>query len=139
MLSVISLTKNPIIEIGKAVIRVQSAGVQDDLGGLFNFWPDTTVPKAISTGLWGLRHLRYIREYCKALYISLWLSGELNRYLPNIGQQAEDMFSQLVKEMAAQEGISEQLKAENQMEWVDHMNNIQDRAKEIVCTELITG
>ncbi len=99
--------------------------------------PDLTVPKAISIGLWGQRHLRYIREYRKALYTSLWLSGELNRYLSNIGQQAEDMFSQLVKEMAAQEGISEQLKAENLMEWVGHMNNVLNRAIELVNSRLI--
>ncbi len=99
--------------------------------------PDLTVPKAISIGLWGQRHLQYIREYRKALYTSLWLSGELNRYLSNIGQQAEDMFSQLVKEMAAQEGISEQLKAENLMEWVGHMNNVLNRAIELVNSRLI--
>ena len=88
-------------------------------------------------GLWGQRHLRYIREYRKALYSSLQLSGKLNGYLADIDRQAEEMFSRLVKQMAEHEGITEKLKAESQMEWVQKMNNIQNRATEIINYELI--
>ena len=101
------------------------------------FLPNLTVPKSVSVGVWGQRHLRHIREYHKALYIGLQLSDELDSYLANIDQQAEDMFSQLVKQMAEQEGIAEQFKTEWQMEWVGLMNNIRERAIEIVNTELI--
>ncbi len=88
-------------------------------------------------GLWGQRHLRYIREYRKALYNSLQLSGKLNSYLADIDQQAEAMFSQLVEQIAQRQGITEQLKASNQMAWVDKMNNIRASAAEIVNTEII--
>ena len=88
-------------------------------------------------GLWGRRHLRCIREYRKDLYTSLQLSGELNSYLSDIDQQAEEMFSRLVKQMAEYEGVTEKLKAANQMEWVQKMNNIQNKAAEIVNFELI--
>ena len=69
--------------------------------------------------------------------MNLLTSGKLNSYLADIGEQAEDMFSRLVKEMVAHEGVTEQLKAENQMEWVGRMNNIHNRATELVTAELI--
>lgn len=87
--------------------------------------------------LWGQRHLRYIREYRKALYNSLQLSGKLNSYLVDIDQQTEAMFSQLVEQMAQRQGITEQLKASDQMAWVGKMNNIQASATEIVNAEII--
>ena len=88
-------------------------------------------------GIWGQRHLRYIRQYKKSLYLDLFMSGTLNAYLADINAQAEDSFSRLVKETAAQEGVKEKLKAENQMAWVQRMNNIRGRAMEIVNRELI--
>ena len=88
-------------------------------------------------GVWGQRHLRYIRQYKKSLYLDLFMSGTLNAYLADINAQAEDSFSRLVKETAAQEGVTEKLKAENQMAWVQRMNNIRGRATEIVNRELI--
>ena len=88
-------------------------------------------------GVWGRRHLRYIRQYKKSLYLDLFTSGKLNAYLDDIDAHAEDSFSRLVKEMAAQEGVTEKLKAENQMAWVQRMNNIRERATEIVNRELI--
>lgn len=90
-----------------------------------------------SIGLWGQRHLRYIREYRKALYTGLQLSGKLNSYLADIDKQAEEMFSRLVEQMVKRERVAEQLKAEDQMKWVGLMNNIADRAREIVNSELI--
>lgn len=88
-------------------------------------------------GLWGQRHLRYIIQYRKVLYTNLLTSGKLNGYLSDLDKQAEDMFSRLVKQMAECEGVTEQLKAVNQMEWVARMNNIRSRAKEVINNELI--
>ena len=88
-------------------------------------------------GIWGQRHLRYIRQHRKVLYTNLLTSGKLNSYLADIDQQAEEMFSRLIKQMAEREGVTEALKAENQMEWVGRMNNIRSRATEIVTNDLI--
>lgn len=88
-------------------------------------------------GIWGQRHLRYIKQECKALYTELLTSGRLNAYLANINEQAENMFFELVKQMTAQEGITEKLKAQDQMLWVQRMNNIRAKAMEIVNHELI--
>ena len=88
-------------------------------------------------GVWGQRHLNYLRENKRVLLPSLQLSGKLNSYLADIDKQAEEMCSRLVKQMAEREGITEQLKAENQMEWIRQMNNIRIRANEIVLRELI--
>ena len=88
-------------------------------------------------GVWGQRHLRYIKQHRKVLYFNLLTSGKLNRYLADIDKQAEDMLSRLVKQMAECEGVTEQLKADNQMEWVDRMNNIRSRATEIVNHDII--
>ena len=88
-------------------------------------------------GIWGQRHLRYIKQNRKVLYLNLLTSGKLNGYLVEIDQQAEDMFFRLVKQMAEREGVSETLKAENQMEWVQRINSIRNRAIEIVNTGII--
>ena len=88
-------------------------------------------------GVWGQRHLRYINQNRKGLYFNLLTSGKLNGYLADLDKQAEDMFSRLVKQMAEREGVTEQLKADNQMEWVAQMNNIRSRATEIVNHDII--
>ena len=88
-------------------------------------------------GVWGQRYLRYLKQHRKALYTNLLTSGKLNSYLADIDEQAEGMFSRLVKQMAEREGVTEQLKVENQMEWVGRMNNIRNRAMEIVNEEII--
>lgn len=88
-------------------------------------------------GLWGRRHLRYIREHRKALYTSLQLSGKLNSYLADIDQQTEAMLSRLVEQMARRQGVTEQLKANDQMAWVGKMNNIRASAIVIVDREII--
>ena len=90
-----------------------------------------------SVGKWAQRHLQYIKQHKKNLYFDLFVSGRLNGYLAQIEAQAEDMFFRVVKEMAAREGVTEALKAEDQMRWVGLMNNIQNRAREIVNRELI--
>ena len=88
-------------------------------------------------GIWGKRHVRYLKQYHKVRYFNLLTSGELNCYLTDIDEQAEDMFFRLVKQMAEREGVTEQLKAQNQMEWVGRMNNIRNIAAEIINHELI--
>lgn len=101
--------------------------------------PDLKLPEEEQQpiGVWGQRHTRYLKEQCQATYATLLTSGKLNSYLADIDRQAEELFSRLVKQMAAMEGVTEQLKAGNQMEWVGRMNNIRNRAMEIVNTELI--
>ena len=88
-------------------------------------------------GVWGQRHLRYIKQNRKALYLNLLTRGKLNGYLADLDKQAEEMFSRLVKQMAEREGVTEKLKADNQMEWVARMNNIRSRATEIVIHDII--
>ena len=90
-----------------------------------------------AVGVWGQRHLNYIRQHKKSLYLDLYMSGRLNAYLAEINAQAEDTFSRLVKETAAREGVTEQMKAEDQMRWVGMMNNIRNSAAEIVNRDLI--
>ena len=88
-------------------------------------------------GIWGQRHLRYIKEYKRAFYTKLLTSCKLNSYLADINEQAEEMFSRLVKQLAEKENVTEKLKAEDQMIWVQKMNNIRSRVMEIVDTEVI--
>ena len=101
--------------------------------------PDLKLPEEEQQpiGVWGQRHRRYLKEHHRATYATLLTSGKLNGYLADIDRQAEEMFSRLVKQLAEKEGVTEQLKADNQMEWVDRMNNIRSRAMEIVNSELI--
>ena len=88
-------------------------------------------------GIWGQRHLRYIKEYKRAFYTKLLTSCKLNSYLADINEQAEEMFSRLVKQLAEKENVTEKLKAEDQRIWVQKMNNIRSRVMEIVDTEVI--
>ena len=99
--------------------------------------PNLAVPESVPVGVWGQRRRQYLRKHRKALYNTLLLSGKLDSHLADTNQQAEDMFSQLVEQMAKQEDITEQLKVENQMEWVGRMNNIRNRAIELINSELI--
>ena len=88
-------------------------------------------------GAWGQRHLRYLKEHHRVRYANLLASGELNAYLADIDRQAEELFLRLVKQMADAEGITETLKASDQMEWVRRMNNVRSRAFEIVEADII--
>ena len=88
-------------------------------------------------GIWGQRHLQYIKQECKALYTELLTSGRLNAYLADINEQAEEEMLLLTKQIAECEGVTEQLKAQDQMLWVQRMNNIRDRAMEFVNHDLI--
>ena len=88
-------------------------------------------------GVWGQRHLRYLKQHRKVLYSELLISGKLNDYLADLNEQAEEMFPRLVKELAEKKGVTEAIKAENQMLWVQKMNDIRNAAMEIVSSELI--
>ena len=88
-------------------------------------------------GVWGQRHLRYLKEYSRSVYLNLLTSGRLNDYLADIEEQAQERFERIVEKMKRAQGITEQLKAENQMEWVARMNNLQSCAREIVDKEMI--
>jgi len=88
-------------------------------------------------GIWGQRHLRYLRQHRKVLYTELRITAKLNAYLADLNEQAENMFLELVKQLAAREDITEQLKAQDQMAWVQKMNSVRARATEIVNSELI--
>ena len=88
-------------------------------------------------GIWGQRHLRYIKQHKRVFYANLLTSCKLNSYLADVEEQAENMFSRLVKDLAEKENVTEKLKAENQMLWVQKMNNIRNRATEVVNTDLI--
>ena len=108
--------------------------LQDDY-----YLPDLKLPDEENKpiGLWGQRHTRYLKQNHKVLYMNLLTSGKLSSYLADIDKQAEDMFFWLVKQMAKREGVTEQLKADNQMEWVAQMNNIRSQAAEIVAHDII--
>ena len=116
----------------------------EEMGGTYTqvgdyLLPDLKLPEEEQQpiGVWGQRHRRYLKEHHRATYATLLTGGKLNGYLADIDRQAEEMFSRLVKQMAEAEGVTEQLKADNQMEWVGGMNNIRNRAMEIVNSELI--
>lgn len=112
------------------------------MGGTYHregdyFLPNLALPESIPVGIWSQRRKEYLRKHRNPLYTALFLNGKLDTHLIEIDQQAEDMFSQLVKQIVQQEGVTEQLKADSQMEWVGRMNNIRNRAIEIVNNELI--
>lgn len=116
----------------------------EEMGGTYTqvgdyFLPDLKLSKEENKpiGIWGQRHKRYLKEHKRATYTTLFTSGKLNSYLADIDKQAEEIFSRLVKQMAEREGATEQLKSADPMAWVGAMNNIQNRATEIVNSELI--
>lgn len=93
--------------------------------------------KEVNIGVWAMRHKRYLKQNHKVLYCNLLTSGKLNSYLIDIEEQAQNLFSRLVKDLAEKENVTENLKAENQMLWVQRMNSIRNRAAEIVNADLI--
>ncbi len=88
-------------------------------------------------GIWGQRHLRYLKEYHRVTYTNLLTSGRLDAYLADIDEQAKDMFFRLVNEYADRQSVTEQLKADKPLEWVQRMNNIRNAVEEVINTELI--
>jgi hypothetical protein len=124
--------------IMEKVIYDEKNGLWYELQGDY-YIPCLKLPEEeqLPIGLWGQRHLLYIKQHRKVRYTNLLTSGKLNGYLEDIDRQAEDMLSRLVKQMAEREGVTEQLKADNQMEWVARMNNIRSRATEVVNHDII--
>ena len=122
----------------KKHITDEKTGISYTLHGDY-YLPDLELPaeEERPIGIWGQRHLRYIREHRKALYTEMFLDGKLNSYLANLNEQAEEMFFRLVNELAEKEGITETLKAENQMLWVQRMNAVREIATELVNNDLI--
>lgn len=114
----------------------QNGGTYRQVGDYF--LPNITLPEENEPiGVWGQRHLRYLKQHRKIFYTNLLTSGKLNSHLAELYKQAEDMFFRVVKQLAEKESVTEKLKAENQMEWVGRMNNIRNRAIEIVNADLI--
>ena len=116
----------------------------EQLGGTYHeengyFIPDLRLPteEEQPIGTWGQRHLDYLKQYCKVTYTNLLTSGKLNAYLISIDRQAQECFERLIEDMKQTQGITEQLKAENALEWVGHLGNIRACAREIVNKEII--
>ena len=103
------------------------------------YLPDLTLPaeEERPTGVWAQRRLRYLKQHHKILYYNLLTSGKLHSHLADVEEEAQTLFLRLVKEYAEREGVTEQLKAEDQMEWVRRMNNIRERVNEVVNAEMI--
>ena len=101
--------------------------------------PDLTLPpeEERPIGVWGQRRLRYLKQHHKILYCNLLTSGKLHSHLADVEEEAQTLFLRLVKEYAEKEGVTEQLKAKNPMEWVRMMNNIRERVNEVVNAEII--
>ena len=116
----------------------------EELGGKYEWQGDYLIPcltipaeKEQPIGTWGQRHLDYLKKYRKVTYINLLTSGRLNAYLADIDRQAQERFKRLIEGMKQEQGITEQLKAENALEWTGRMNNIRACAMEIVNREII--
>lgn len=116
----------------------------EQMGGMYTQVGDYLIPDLTLSeeeqkpiGIWGQRHARHLKQHHKILYMNLLTSDKLNGYLAEIDEQAEEMYSRLVKQMAEIQGITEQMKSENQMCWVQEMNNIRNAAAQVVNTELI--
>ena len=122
--------------MGKSLFE-QMSGTYEQQGDYI--LPNLTLPaeEKQSIGIWGQRHARYLKQHHKILYYNLLTSGKLNAHLTEIVRQAEGLFFRLVNQMAEREGVTERLKAENQMEWVRQMNSIRNRVSEIVYAKII--
>ena len=119
------------------LITDERTGLRYEFVGDYYLIAGEDEPEGRPIGIWGQRHLRYIRKHKVSLYAELLTTGKLNDYLADLNEQAEAMFSRLVKQLSEKEGVTEGLKAENQMLWVQRMNNVRNVAMEIVSSELI--
>ena len=123
----------------KKYITDENTGINYTLVG------DVYIPNLVSTdtnyeiGYWGRKHKEYIKQYKPAFYTTLLTQCKLNSYLHDVDVRATEMYDTLVKQLAKQEGITEKLKTENQMLWVQRMNNIANRSREIICNEIINN
>lgn len=122
----------------KKYITDEKTGISYTLHGNY-YLPDLTLPveKEKPIGIWGRKHLRHLKKHKRLVYFNLLTSGRLKEYLASVDEQAEDMFSRLVKTYADRQGMTEQLKAENQLLWVQKINNIRACVREAVEREII--
>lgn len=120
-------------------ITDERTGLRYELCGDYYIIVDEEEPKREPLGVWGQQHLQYIQKHSKAFYFKMQSENSLYDYLLQLNRDAEEMFNLLVKQMAERENITEQLKMANQLEWVARMNNIRQRATEIVNSELVFG
>lgn len=122
----------------KKHITDDKTGISYALHGDY-YLPDLSLPaeEEIPIGVWGRRHAAFLKNHQRSVYNEFLVSGKLQQYLAQIDRDAQEMFDLLVRQLAEQEGVTEHLKAENQMEWVQKMNSIRNRATEIVNHELI--
>ena len=118
----------------------------EQIGGTYTLQGDYRLPNLTlpaeeerPIGVWGQRRLRYLKQHHKVLYYNLLTSGKLNSHLADIEEEAQSLFSRLVKEYAEKEGVTKQLKKENPIEWIRRMNNIKMRVREMVNSEVIFG
>ena len=117
--------------------------IYEQSGGSYTQVGDYLLPDLLpgneesAVGIWGQRHARWLRQNRRITYTNLLTSGKLPGYLAEIDQRAQEMFSLLVEQYTAAEGITEQLKADNQLAWVGRMNNIRERVEEVVLSELV--
>ena len=118
-------------------ITDERTGLNYELVGNYYLIAGGVEPEQEPLGIWGQRHCKYLREHKRAVYSALLISSKLGSYLRDIDRQAETMFSRLVAQMAAQEGIMEQVKAEDQMLWVQRMNAVRETVTEIINHDLI--
>ena len=118
-------------------ITDERTGLRYELVGDYYLIAGEDEPEGRPIGIWGQRHLRYIRKHKVSLYAELLTTGKLNDYLADLNEQAEELFSRLVKQLAEKESVTKALKAENQMLWVQKMNSIRNTAMEVVSNDLI--
>ena len=118
-------------------ITDERTGLHYELVGDYYLIAGEDEPEDRPIGIWGQRHLRYIRKHKFSLYAELLTTGKLNDYLADLNEQAEVLFSRLVKQLSEKEGVTEALKAENQLLWVQKMNNLRNAAMEIITNDLI--
>ena len=116
--------------------------IYEKMGGTYRqegdyLLPNIEVPESPKIGIWGQQRLQYLRTNNNVLYMTMLISGKLKDHLEEVDKSAEEMFDQLLTQMKAQEGVTEELKGNNQLEWVRRMNNIRNRVSEIVYKELI--
>ena len=137
-------TQPPLYNISAKEVFTMTDTLFEQLGGTYTqqgdyLLPNLALPAEKETGnigVWALRHKRYLKQHHKVLYYNLLTSGKLDSYLADIEEQAQQLFLRLVKELAEKEGVTEQLKAADQMAWVRRMNNTRSRATEIVVKEI---
>ena len=119
------------------LITGERTGLQYELVGDYYLIAGEDEPESKPIGIWGQRHLRYLKQHRKVLYSELLISGKLNDYLADLNEQAEELFSRLIKQLAEKEGVTEALKAEHLMLWVQKMNSTRNTAMEVVSNDLI--